>query len=241
MLTPPPLYADVPARLAALEALVVAAYWRHARKPALHGPAGAHLMYWAAYYEALAALAENNPVFARTLLPGAGAGALAWPGVGLPLVPAGVLALVDKTRRNSISVTVDVAGPVTLSVLAPHATTPFAAVLTRTPTRASTTFDAPADGLYRLILSVGSTVLARVLVPVQRAEFRRFRENSRAQAHAFLGRKPRPHGAFKARLARIMAAEAAAQTGQPELFARLAASAAAVPTAPAPVALYPHG
>ena len=238
MLTPAAAYADIADRLTALRAQASAAYRAYARDPGLVGPVGTHLAYWAAAYEVRAALAEQNPAFAQTLLPPAGAAYAAGP--GLPLLPAGVRWAVDEARPDSLTLTVDVAGPLTLSVTAPGTTQPVAAVVSQGTSRATATVDAPADGLYYVFLTTAAVRLVTLLVPVQRAEFRRFRENSRALAFAWGRTLPRPHGPYSARLARLIGAEAAARTGQAALFAALAASAAAVPVADSPLAIYLH-
>ncbi|GAC1589675.1 MAG: hypothetical protein NVS3B25_07450 [Hymenobacter sp.] len=236
---PAPLpYADLPARLLTLQAAAVAAYVRHAGHPNRVGASSAHRKLWGAAYEARAALAESNPATAQGLLPASGSSPLPH---ALPLVPAAVRWAVDESARNTVSLSVDVAGPVGVSVTAPGASTPLtpAPVVTLTPTRASTVFPAVADGLYRVTLTLGSTALAALLIPVSRAEFRLFREDSRALGFAFRSVVPAPSPTYRARLALLAGAEAAARTGQAALAASLLAAVRALPPAPTPPALYP--
>jgi hypothetical protein len=134
---------------------------------------------------------------------------------------------------------VDVAGPVVLSVLAPGTSTPFTPQVTQLATRATTVFEARADGIYRILLTVGSTHLATLYVVVPRAEFRRFREHSRLLYFGATDTLPRPTGTYCGFLARLVAAEAAARTGQPDLASRLLDSARALPQPPRPVGLFP--
>lgn len=215
------------------------AYLRHAARPSVLGPAGEHLRLWASLYEARACLSEQNPAFAATLLPMGGFVPLAAP--GLPVLPAGVRWAVDEDKPGTISLAVDVASPVTLSVLAPGATTAFTPTVVGLPTRASTTFPAKAEGLYQVVISLGATHLATIYVPVMRELFRRFRELSRALAFGFTSRRPRPTDNYQALLSCIITATAAAQTGQVALYAQLVTDALALEQAPSPVALYPHG
>lgn len=215
------------------------AYLRHAARPFVHGPAGEHLRLWAGLYEAKACLNEQNPAFAASLLPKAGFMPLAAP--GLPVLPTGVRwAVDDKDALGAIKLTVDVAGGASFSVIPPGGSV-FMPIVTGLPTRASTTFPAKLDGLYQVLISAGSTTLATLYVPVMRAEFRRFRENSRALAFGFHASRPNFSGPYLKRRACIIAADASAQTGRPDLYAAHMASAAAIEQAPSPVALYPHG
>jgi hypothetical protein len=214
------------------------AYLRHAARPFVHGPAGEHLRLWAGLYEAKACLNEQNPAFAASLLRTGGFMPLVAP--GLPVLPTGVRWAVDEEVPGTIKLAVDVAGGATFSVVPPGGTA-FAPTVTGLPTRASTTFPAKADGLYKVLISVGATTLATLYIPVMRAEFRRFRENSRALAFGFRAARPKPNDPYRQRLACIIAADAAAQTGQPALYAALMADALAIEQAPSPVALYPYG
>lgn len=228
-------YADLPARLQTLQAQQRAAYVYQARHPGTQ--AGASLKLWAAVYEVRAALAEQNPAWAATQLPKWGQAVTA--GVGLPLVPAGVWVALDEAGPGKITLSLAVAGPVTLTVLAPGATTPFSPLVVQQPTRATTIFDARADGIYRVTLTVGGVTLATLYVVVPRAEFRRFREYSRALYFGAGDTLPRPTELYCAFLARLVAAEAAARTGQPALAARLLDSARALPLPTRPVGLFP--
>ena len=216
----------------------MAAFVRHAKRPGVYGPAQSHYTLWTQAYEVRAAFNEQNPAFAHTLLPATGQNdplPNAW-----PLVPAGVRWAVDEAAPGTLTVTVDVAGPVSIQVVPPAPVAPFAATVTLAPTRAAATFPAVADGLYTLKLSVAGSVLATVYVPVSRAGFRRFREHSRALGFGFrLPQATRPSEDYTATLARLIAHEAAAYTGQPALAARLLAAALAVPAPATPTALYP--
>lgn len=235
MLTPVPPYAALPARLLALQAEALAAYVRHAKRPAVYGAARKHLRLWAASYEARAAFAEQNPAFAQTLLPAAAG--LSAPN-RLPLIPAGVRWAVDESAPNTVTLTVDVTGIVTFTVTAPGRV-PFAPPLTYAPTRATATFAAPVDGLYAVTLSAGKTILASLLVPVTRTEFGLFREQSRALAFAFKQHRPTPSSTYLAVLARLIGAEAAAQTGQKALALALLLALRGVRPAATPTALFP--
>ena len=236
MPTPAP-YDALPDRLAALQQQGTAAYLRHAAHPN-RGNDRAHLKLWAAAYEARAALAEQNPAFAQTLLP---AGTAPAAPDGLPLVPAGIAWAVDQPGApGTVTLTIDVAGGPGLSVLAPGATAPFRPAVLAGPTRSTCTFPAPLDGLYAVTLDLAGTKLATLYVPVTRAEFRLFRADSRAGHFAFRLAPARPCAAYVARLARLVAAEAAARCGDAPLALALLASARAVPAAPAPTALYPY-
>lgn len=224
--------------LALLEEDARLAYLRHAARPFVHGPAGEHLRLWASLYEARACLSEQNPAFASTLLPRGGF--IPLPAPGLPLLPTGVRWAVDEDSPGTVRLAVELAGGVSFSVL-PPASERFVPPVTELSTRTSTSFSAPLDGLYRVRVLVGAFVIARLYIPVMRVEFRRFRENSRAVAFGFRPVRPRPSGAYLQRLACLIAADAAAQTGQPELYASLMESAGRIEQAPSPVALYPHG
>jgi hypothetical protein len=235
LLTPlPPVYA-LTARLDSLRAQYVADFVRHARRPNVAGTVAAHFKHWAAAYDALAALAEQNPAFAQTLLPAAEGYPLP---NSLPVVPSGVLWEVDKTSPGTLTVTVDVAGALTLRVIPPTGSD-FIPALVVTPTRTATTFLAVADGLYGLVLAVGSTRLATVWVAVCRAEHRLLREDARALGYGYRNATPTPSDELAERLACLIGAEAAARTGQPELSRTMLAAARAVPHAPTPTGLFP--
>lgn len=236
MSTPlPPTY-ELTARLDSLRAQYVADYVRHARRAYVSGSVAAHFKHWAAAYEARAALAEQNPAFAQTLLP---TGDTPPPPNALPIVPAGVLWEVDKTAPGTLTVSVDVTGPVTLSVTAPTSSVPFLVFVTLTAGRASATFPAPADGLYALVLTAGPARLATLYVPVARAAYRLLREDSRGLAYGFRAALPTPSPALAERLACLIGAEAAARTGQPVLARALLAAARAVVPAPTPTGIFP--
>lgn len=229
-------YADLPARLQTLQTQQRAAYVYQARHPGTQP--GASLKLWAAVYEARAALAEQNPAWAAAQLPALGQ-PVGVAGVGIPLVPAGVRYALDEAGPGKLTLSLEVGGPVTFSVLAPGATASFAPLVAQLPTRATTVFDARADGIYRVALTTGSVHLATLYVLVPRAEFRRFREYSRLLYFGAGDALPRPAGAYCGFLARLVAAEAACRTGQPELATRLLDSARALPAPTRPVGLFP--
>lgn len=235
MPTPAP-YDNLPARLLTVQAAAVAAYVRHARHPERVGADAAHRRHWATAYEARAALAEQNPAFAALLV--APTGSAPTPGAsGLPLLPAGVRWVVDQDGPGTVTLSVDVAGAVTLLVTPPNLPA-FAVVPVATATRATATFAAPVDGLYRVALAVGGAALAVLYGLVTRTEIRLFREDSRAQRLAFAP-LPRPLSpAYLARLARLAGAEALARTGQPLAAAAALASIRALPAAPTPTGLF---
>lgn len=230
---------ELPDLVLLLEEQARQAYVRHVRQPRIRGNDTEHRRLSAAAYEARVALAERNPVFAASLLPYRGT--LPIPGDGLPQYPAGLRWEVAAASKQ-VKVTVDVAGAVTFELIAPAALAASIRLnVSTTPTRTTLLFDAPSDGLYALRMRVGATRLATLYVPVTRDEQRRFRENSRALAFAFRADKlPRPNAPYHSRLALLMGMRAAALTGQPDLFVRLAAAAATIETPPAPIALYPN-
>ena len=156
-------------------------------------------------------------------------------------MPAGVRWAVDEAAPGTLTVTVDVAGGASLRVVPPAPLAPFLPTATLTPTRVTTTFPAVADGLYALVLMAGGSTLATVYVPVSRAGFRRFREHSRALRFGFrLPQAATPSPEYTATLARLIAREAAAYTGQTALAADLLQAALAVPAPRTPIALYPR-
>ena len=217
----------------------MAAYVRHAKRPGVYGPAQSHYALWASANEVRAAFNEQNPAFAQTLLPATGQNDPLLN--GWPLVPAGVRWAVDEAAPGTLTVTVDVAGGASIRVVPPAPVAPFMAVVTLAATRATTTFPAVADGLYALTLSAGGSNLATVYVPVCRAGFQRFREHSRALRFAFrLPKSAAPTPEYTAVLARLIAHEAAAYTGQTTLAADLLKAALAVPAPRTPTALYPR-
>lgn len=215
------------------------AYVRHARRPDVVGPVAEHRKLWGAHYEARAAAADENPAFAATLLPRTGALTVAGP--GLPVRPAGVRWAVDEAAPRTISLAIDVTGAITLSVQGPRSRVPFTPLVASGATRSTTVFDAAQDGLYTVRVLRAGSVMATLLIPVQRAAFARFRELSRALAFAFQTDRPRPTEEYDTLLALVIGAEAAAATGQADLFAELSAAALAVPLSSTPTALYPHG
>jgi len=225
-------------QLALLEEEARVAYYKHAGAPYLTGPAGRAQQLWAGCYEARTALAETNQTFAVSLLPSTGA--LPVVGPGLPVLPTGVRAVVSAGNPSIITLTIDVAGPVSLTVTNPNGGV-FSPVVVQTATRASTSFAARNDGLFEVAVLVGNAPLAHLYVPVNRREWARFREDSRYLAFQFKASRPRPKGHYLTRLARLIQANGAAQTGQPALYAQLAASAAAVPESPKPAHVFPYG
>lgn len=234
--TPDP-YADALTRLNAQRQVAVADYVRHARNPSHSGADVAHLKHWAQWYEASAMLAEQNPAVAVTLLPLLGGPALP---NALPLVPTGIHWQVDAPGSpGTVAVTLDVQGAVSVSVFQPTTPAVLHPTVSTTGTRVTFAFPAAIDGLYRVALRVGLTVLAYFLVPVTRTEFRLLREDSRYLRFQFRQAAPRPGAVYVGRLARLGTAEAAAVTNQPLLANALLASARALPVAPTPTALYP--
>ena len=228
MALPAPTY-DLTARYAALQAQYVGDYVRHATRPAALGSVAAHAKHRAAAYEALAALAEQNPAFAQTLLPATGTSAQ--PNT-LPIVPAGVNVAVDQSGAGTVDVRVDVAGTLILSVRTPAGLT-LTPVLTAAATGSSATFAAPTDGLYALTITVAGQLLTTLYVPVARAAYRLLREDSRAAGYGDHPALPSPSATYAERLAILIAAEAAARTGQAALATRLLAAALTLPPASA--------
>jgi hypothetical protein len=230
-----PLYADLPARLAALDAQEGSAYLRHARGYA--GADTAFLKLFTLRYELRAALAEQNPAFAATLLPVSGASAPA--GVGLPLLPAGILLRVDAERAGYVTITLDVAGPAAL-IVTPPVGPAFAVALAAAPTRQTAAFKAPLDGVYALHLAAQGASLGTVYVVVSRREYALFRELSRALAFGFRPSPPRPSDDYLEMLACLVFAEASAQVGNPTRATQMLAAARAVTQAETPVGIYPY-
>jgi hypothetical protein len=229
-------YAGLLERLNTLLLQASTALYLHASNPRVKGNDREHLRQWAAAHEVRTALLEQNPAFASQLLP-------SYPSLaainGLPLLPTGLRWAVDeKGAAGKLTFSAEVAG-VTFSVTAPDGKA-FVPKPTALATRTVATFDAPLDGLYAVTLHVGSIRLAIVLVPVNRALLRALRRNNQQNAYAFRERLPDPNPAYVSRLARWIAADAAAATGQPSLYYLLSASAEAVPQAPTPIAIYPH-
>lgn len=228
-----PLYDNLSAQIE--EARIY--YVRYCRRPFIEGN-------WASWrglsrrsYEAAACLREQNPVVAAQLLPPNGVAVNGFP--GLPLLPSGIRFAVDDAdeRPNSIKLTVDAGGVVSMTVQPPNSTTTFLPIVTLTPTRASTVFDAPADGLYIVRLTVGTTTLTTVMVPVYRAEALKFRERSRLLGFQLHAANPRSNEAYDEHLALLYGLNAAGYTSQPVLFARLQAALAVLSAIPYPVAV----
>jgi hypothetical protein len=225
--------------LAYLQQQLRAAHLRHSLRSWANGFDNAFRL-WQQLYEARAAIADQNPTFAATLLSRTAPLAMAVP--GLPLIPSGVRWAVDEVRKGSVVVSIEVAGG-TILVKSPEDKPVVIAPgdVTRTTTRTTFVFKALQDGLYTLTLSIGAIHLATVYVPVQRAEFLRFRKNSNHLAFGFRADKsPKPDDAYLERLAFIIAADAAAATGHPKEFYELSAAGGDVAEAPEPIALYPN-
>jgi hypothetical protein len=136
---------------------------------------------------------------------------------------------------------VDVAATLTVRLTPPGATTPQ--LLTATPglARQTLTFPALADGLYELTLLANGSKLATIYVPVQRARMKDFRELSRYLRFDFRpDHNPVSTDDYDELLAVLYACDAAAATGQTELFGQLADVADSITKAPKPTALFPN-
>jgi hypothetical protein len=226
-------------RLATLRAQGIAALVRHSRDPRRFGAAETHERLWFAANAARYALAEGNTVLAGRRVPNTGTGLPV--GEGIPLLPAGTRWAVDETTAGTVTLTLDIAAiaGATATVRPPEGFS-FTATASSVPTRTTITFAAPLDGVYTVALLVGKITIAKVLVPVTRALFRLVREDSRAQASAFRRlQPPAPSAAQRLRLALLVCAESAVQTGQQSLANTLLGAAAAVPAPALPTALYP--
>lgn len=233
----------LPIRLSTLTARCVAAYVRHARRPAVQGATDEHLRYWGSAYAARAAINDGNPVFAATLLPQPG-GELPIAG-GLPLLPSGVRWVVDEAAPGRVTVTVDVVASAGVqATVTPPATeadtAPPVVMVQVAPTRTTLSFAAPADGLYLVALRTTGGPLATLCIPVQRRAFRQFREQVRHHGYAFrAAQPPLLDRATRLRLALLAGAESAATTNQTTLADTLRHRAEQLPTPPTPTALYP--
>lgn len=230
----------LPTRLNALRAKSIAALVRHARDPRRFGASDEHERYWFACNAVRYALAEGNTVFAGSLLPATGEAARV--GEGLPVLPTGVRWAVDEAAPGTVTLTVDVAAAAGVTArVEPPETGPFVPVVAAGPTRLTTTFTAPDDGIHIVsFFAGGTTPLFRVYVPVTRALFRSLREDSRQLAYSF--RRALPPAADpvqRLRLALLIAGESAAQTRQLEVAVAAHERAEALPQAPAPTAIYP--
>ena len=215
-------------------------YAAWAARPYVLGNWGSFFALWARGYEAKAALAERNQSFANSLLP-AGGDPLTTSPQGLPETPRAVRWVLDELRPGTATVRLDVTGAVTATLTAPFAAAPLPLVASLVEaTRSTFTFPAALDGLYAISLVAGTATLATLYIPVMRGEWKRLREYSRQSAYQFSAIRPAPSAAFTAHLALLGLAESAARTGQPVLFATLAAYLAARPSAPTPVALFPR-
>ena len=191
-------------------------------------------------YEARAAAADQNPVFAADLLRAFGTGPAEPAAPQMPTVPRGVYWEVDAPGRGDVRVSLDIAGLVTAAVQRPGADAAAPVVVVSTAGRNVLVFAAAADGLYAVRLRVGGAIIATVYIPVMRHEWRRLREHNRRHSFAFLPVRPVVSEAFTTHLSLLALAEAAARTGRADLFAIMVAHLAAQPSAPAPSALFPH-
>ena len=215
-------------------------YAAFAQRPYVLGNWSSFFALWARGYEAKSALAERNQSFANAILPASG-DPLSINPQGVPETPRAVRWVLDELRPGTATVRLDVSGAVTATLIAPFAAAPVPLVASLVEaTRSTFTFPAALDGLYALRLVAGTSVLATLYIPVMRGEWKRLREYSRQSAYQFSAIRPAPSPAFAAHLALLGLAEAAARTGQPVLFATLAAYLAARPSAPSPVALFPR-
>lgn len=213
-------------------------YAAFAQRPYVLGNWSAFFALWARAYEAKAALAERNQAFANSILPAGGDQLSATP-QGVPESPRAVRWVLDELKPGTATVRLDVTGAVTATLRAPFAAAvlPLTATLVEA-TRSTFTFPAALDGLYSLQLVAGTSVLATLYIPVMRGEWKRLREFSRQSAYQFNATRSAPNAAFCTHLSLLGMAEAAARTGQPVLFATIAAYLAARPAASTPVALF---
>ena len=215
-------------------------YAAWAARPYVLGNWGSFFALWARGYEAKNALAARNQSFANSILP-AGGDQLPLPAQGVPESPRAVRWALDEARPGTVTVRLDVSGAVSATLINPLSPTPLALVASLVEaTRSTFTFPADRDGLYAIKLVAGTSVLATLYIPVMRGEWKRLREYSRQSAYQFSAIRPAPSAAFTAHLALLGLAEAAARTGQPVLFATIAAYLAARPSAPTPTALFPR-
>lgn len=227
-------------QLTALRLKARAAVLRHVARPSAFGAADEHLRFWAAANEARYATLEGNLAFAAKLLPRTGEVVEA--GEGIPLLPAGVRWVVDEDGANTITVSVDVAAAQgVVARVTPPTGAAFTVAGIADPTRATFSFPAGGDGLYAVALLSGGSPIATVYVPVTRSLHRSLREDSRALGYQFRrALPPTPSADYRLRLALLIGAESAAQTGQVALALSLLGDAGAVTPAPSPVALYPY-
>ncbi len=221
--------------LALLQQQAAQVHLKHAARPAVWGVWAMALSLWARYYEAKSALRDANPLFAALLLPRAAPTALPTP--GLPLVPVGTLSLIDYARPGTATLTLDIAGPITLTVTTPAGNS-FPVTPTQGPTRQSATFPASADGLYTATVKSGASIIATLYVSVERGLFHKFRQISRYLKYDFVVGRPVIPNTFKELLAVLYFMDAAAATGQPTLYHDLRVQALALEPAPTPIALF---
>ncbi|TGE29795.1 hypothetical protein [Hymenobacter metallicola] len=228
-------------------------YLRHSLRPYERGTDTAYRVAWVRLYKTRNAAAEQNLHLVRaTLATPAPATAFATQPAtsplsllapGLPAPAPGVYYLVDSPTAGTMTVIVDMANAdtsaVTCLVFAPKATKGLVASVTTTPQRLTFTAPVSKDGIYRLEISLSGSPLATLYVPVQREQFRVFAAEIRNLALTMGDRAARIDEGWLSRAARLIGVEAAARTGNPALATALAASAAALPGAPTPTALYP--
>lgn len=214
-------------------------------RPRAFGAADEFLRYWCAAQEARYAQREGNTLFADSLLPTTGEVELV--GEGIPLLPSGVQWTVDAPTAGTVTVTMYVAHgqALTARVTPPASPAGLQAVsvpvpLTPDATALRVTFPAGQDGIYTVSVRSAGTKLLTLLIPVTRAVFRALREDSRHLGYHFRrSTPPAPSASYRLRLALLIGAESAAQTGQATLAASLLADAHALPEAPTPTALHP--
>jgi hypothetical protein len=225
--------------VALLQQQLRTSHLRHAGKPWANGWDNAFRL-WRRHYEARAALADQNPTFAAKLLPNIAPVGSGLP--GLPVVPAGIRWAVDARTPNTLSVAVDIAGTISITVQPPNKAAALTPTIIAGATRQRTTFPAVADGIYKLTVTSGGAVLATLFVPVQRKRFLAFRELSRVLAFDFTANKtPAEYDTYCEMLALLYSAEAAAATGQLDAYYEIVALADALKKAPSPIALFPRG
>jgi len=228
--------------IALLQQAVRAAHLRNASDRSIRGRFTNALQLWRKLYEATAALRDQNPAFAKRLLPGMAPAAMTVP--GLPTIPSGVLSLVDFISPGTATLTVNIAGTLTFAVTPPSGGAPVTSPTTAGSTQQSTTFPATADGIYVVQVQANGVVVATVYVGVFRGLMLDFRQLNRYLAFDFdPSHSPAGDANADLLLAILYALDAALVTGQPALAKRLLTIAATLPKAPYPIALFPraHG
>ena len=225
--------------LALLQKTMQLAHVRHSADPRVHGRFSNAYQLWRKLYEARAALNDSNPAWAARLLPTIAP--LAMPVLGLPAVPTGILSLVDAAKPGTVSLTINVAGTLTLVVSPPGGGPVFNPTVTPGATQQTSTFLADVDGIYPVQIKAGGSTIATVYIGVFRALNLKFRQLSRELAYDFdSAGSPPAYDAYSELLAILYALDAALATGQLVIARQLLAAADQVEAAPTPTALFPH-